>query len=331
MSAKRILVTGGCGFIGSGVVRRLVADGHRVRVLDDLSRGETRRLADIVNDFEFMQGDVRDPDVVYRAVRDIDAIHHLTFINGTQYFYTHPELVLDVGVRGIVNVIDAALKRDVGEFLLVSSSEVYQTPPTFPTPEEVPFSIPDPFNPRYSYAAGKIISEIMAINYGRSRFAQMLIIRPHNVYGPDMGAEHVVPQFALRMASLAREQSGTIDFPIQGTGRETRAFIYIDDFVEGVIKVAQSGEKLAVYNVGTSQEHAISELALLVAKCYGRPIRIVPGATALGETPRRCPDIRKLERLGFRARVSLEEGVRRTTEWYWRNADAGAKPLRTTA
>ncbi len=199
MSARRILVTGGSGFIGSALVRALVQAGETVRVLDDNSRGALRRLAGIERDIEFVQGDIRDAAAVDAAMRGIDEVHHLAYVNGTATFYSAPELVLDVGVKGMVNVIDACRRQNVGSLVLASSSEVYQTPPQVPTAEDVPLVVPDPHNPRLSYGAGKIISEVMAINYGRKYFERVLIFRPHNVYGPDMGFEHVIPQFAVRL------------------------------------------------------------------------------------------------------------------------------------
>ena len=191
-----ILVTGGSGFIGSALVKALVRDGHSVRVLDDNSRGAPRSLREVEGDIEFIGGDIRDAAAVARAVHGMDEVHHLAFVNGTEFFYSAPELVLDVGVKGMINVIDACRSEGVGSLVLASSSEVYQTPPHVPTDEHAPLIVPDPTNPRYSYGGGKIISELMALNYGRKYFERVLIFRPHNVYGPDMGWEHVVPQFA---------------------------------------------------------------------------------------------------------------------------------------
>ena len=143
---------------------------------------------------------------------------HAAFVNGTQFFYSMPQLVLDVGIRGMLNVLDACLAHDVPELFVASSSEVYQTPPRIPTDESVPFSIPDPMNPRYSYAAGKITSEMLAINYARTHFQRMVIFRPHNVYGPDMGWEHVIPQFVLRLPACAAGPTGPVRFDVLGTG-----------------------------------------------------------------------------------------------------------------
>ena len=130
-----ILVTGGSGFIGSALVKALVKEGHAVRVLDDNSRGAPRRLREVEGDIEFIGGDIRDAAVVARAVRGVDEVHHLAFVNGTEFFYSAPELVLDVGVKGMINVIDACRSEGVGKLILASSSEVYQTPPHVPTDE----------------------------------------------------------------------------------------------------------------------------------------------------------------------------------------------------
>ena len=320
MGAKAYLVTGGAGFIGSALVRCMVREGHRVRVLDNQSRGSAARLADIAGEFEFVEADVRDTEAVQKATKGMDSVCHLASVNGTEFFYTKPDLVLDVGVKGIVNVIDACLKHDVGELVLASSSEVYQTPPVIPTDETVPLSIPDPLNPRYSYAAGKIISEIMALNYGRTHFERVLIFRPHNVYGPDMGWEHVVPQFVLRMRKLCRDSIDLIRFPIQGTGKETRSFVFIDDFIDGLMLVIERGKHQGIYNIGTMEEITIEEVARLVGEYFGGQIEVVPGEPARGGTPRRCPDITKLAALGYQPKYSFRDGLPIVARWYDENA-----------
>ena len=323
---SKILVTGGSGFIGSGLVTALVRAGHSVRVLDDNSRGRPRRLAQVEKNIEFIAGDIRDAGAVTRAAQGMDEVHHLAFVNGTEFFYSQPELVLDVGVRGMVNVIDGCRKHNVGTLILASSSEVYQTPPKVPTAEDAPLSIPDPLNPRYSYGGGKLISELMAINYGRKFFERVLIFRPHNVYGPDMGFEHVIPQFALRLHRLAQaRKSGPLRFEIQGTGKETRSFCYVDDLVAGVLVMREKGEHLGIYHVGTMDEVAIADLARRVAAAAGRDIELVAGPLAPGGTARRCPDISKLAQLGYKPRVPLYAGLKTTLDWYWRNADLAPK------
>ena len=141
--SPRVLVTGGSGFIGAALVAALVNSGATVRVLDDNSRGALRRLAKLTKDIEFVPGDVRDDAAVDAAMRGMDEVHHLAFVNGTEFFYSAPDLVLEVGVKGIVNIIDAARKNNVGTLILASSSEVYQTPPQVPTDETAPLIVPE--------------------------------------------------------------------------------------------------------------------------------------------------------------------------------------------
>jgi nucleoside-diphosphate-sugar epimerase len=308
--------------MGSALVRRLVRDGHRVRALDNNSRGAKRRLADISGDVELIVGDVRDPETVAKAIHGVDGVHHLAFINGTEHFYAVPELVLEVGVKGIVNVIDGCLKHGVGSLFLASSSEVYQTAPRIPSDETVPLIVPDPMNPRFSYGGGKITSELMAINFGRKYFERVTIYRPHNIYGPDMGSEHVIPQFATRLRDLCMaRRTGTIPFPIRGTGEETRSFCFIDDLIDGVSLLLECGEHLGIYHIGTAEEVTMADLAHRVAACFGREIEVIPGEPLAGSTSRRCPDISKLAALGYSPRMPLNEGLRIVTRWYSSSAN----------
>jgi nucleoside-diphosphate-sugar epimerase len=313
--SRSYLVTGGSGFLGSALVRRLVHAGHRVRVLDDNSRGRMTRLADLDGQFEGVNADIRDAAAVERACQGIDVMCHLAFVNGTEFFYSKPDLVLDVAVKGMVNVLDGCRKWNVPELFLMSSSEVYQTPPVVPTDESAPLSIPDVMNPRYSYAGGKIISEQMALHCGR-HFSRVLIVRPHNVYGADMGYEHVIPQFALRMKGLLSRPDDPLPFTIQGTGEQTRSFVYVDDFTEGVMLALLHGEHRGIYHVGTLEEVTIKTLAQKVAQTYGRRITVVPSAEARGGTNRRCPDISKITALGYRPKHTLESALPAVTRWY---------------
>src|SRR6516225_3016806 len=316
MSPRRILVTGGSGFLGSGLVKALVRQGEAVRVFDDNSRGALRRLREVERDIEFVSGDIRDAAAVDAAMRGIDEVHHLAFVNGTATFHSAPDLVLDVGVKGIVNVIDGCRRHGVGRLILASSSEVYQSPPRVPTDERAPLVVPDPHNPRLSYGAGKIISEMMVINHGRKHFERVLIFRPHNVYGPDMGFDHVIPQFAIRLKQ-AGSGDGALPFPIQGSGEETRSFCHIDDLVAGVMVMRERGEHLGIYHIGTSEEVTIAELAHRMAAIAGRRIVLEPSRVLEGSTPRRCPDISKLAALGYAPRVLLADGLPPTLKWYW--------------
>ena len=321
MARKKYLVTGGTGFIGSALVRRLVKENNFVRVLDNDSRGAKERLGDVANKIEFVEADIRDAKSVQEACKGMDIAVHLAYINGTEYFYKMPELVLDVAVKGMINIVDGCIKENVREFVLASSSEAYQTPQKIPTAENVPLVIPDVMNPRYSYGGGKIISELMAINYGRKHFSRTLIFRPHNVYGPDMGWEHVIPQFVLRMKELCiKNKAKKIDFPIQGNGSETRAFVFIDDFIDGLMIVLEKGENLNVYHIGTMEEILIKEVALEVGKYFGKQVNVVAGNPAEGGTKRRCPDITKLKKIGYTTRIPFAKGLSITAKWYDENA-----------
>ena len=314
----RYLVTGGAGFIGSNLVRRLAADGHEVVVLDDMSRGQAGRLRDVACDV--YHGDIRDPGAVTAAMQGCASVVHLAYLQGTQTFYAEPRLVLDVALRGMLNVLSACEATGCTDLLLVSSSEAYQVATTVPTPETVPCSVPDPLNPRYSYGGGKIACEITANAWARTGVLDRLIIaRPHNIIGPDMGREHVVPEFCLRMNQLVREQpEGIIPFPIQGTGQETRSFCYVGDCVDQLALLLKHAEGTGIYHVGVMDERTIADVAHGVAACYGREIKVIPGTLPQGSPPRRLPDTSKLRALvpGYLPSAGFTEALRRTVEWY---------------
>lgn len=313
---KNVLITGGTGFIGSSLTRTFIKKGYNVSVIDNDSRGKINRLSDIEKEFQFIKGDIRDQDSVIKACKNQDLVVHLAYINGTEFFYTKPELILEVGVKGMMNVLDGCLKYEVPEIFLASSSEVYNQPTIIPTPEDIPMIIPDPKNPRFSYGGGKVISELLVMNYGRKYFKRAIIFRPHNVYGPDMGTEHVVPQFTLRMKKLKEEYGNIFDFPIQGSGKETRAYIYIDDFTKGIELLVRKGKHMEIYNVGTSDEITVTHLAKEIGKIMQCKINIKPGDILPGSTTRRCADISKISTLGFKPTTSLENGLEKTVSWY---------------
>jgi nucleoside-diphosphate-sugar epimerase len=327
MSARTYLVTGGSGFVGAALVRRLVNDGARVRVLDNHWRGHPRRLAEVADRIEMVTGDIRDPEVTARACEGVDCVAHLSAINGTRYFYEEPELVIDVAIRGTLNVIDGCRRHGVTELVVASSSEAYQSPDVVPTPENVPLVVPDILNPRYSYGGSKIAAELIAFNYGRTGFDRVVVFRPHNVYGPDMGFEHVIPELTVRAAAAVEADHGTgaVRFAIKGDGRQTRAFIHIADFTDGLVRVIEKGEHLNVYHIGNPEEVSVEELARLIFKTFGREPAFVREPAPAGETRRRCPDIGKLRALGFAPKIPLAEGLPGVVAWYVAHRDlAGA-------
>ncbi|QLC25966.1 NAD-dependent epimerase/dehydratase family protein [Parasphingopyxis algicola] len=307
-------VTGGGGFIGAYLVRRLVHDGWDVTVVDNMVRGDASRFADVADSVRLHSCDVRDGEAVAEAIRGNDVVFHLAAINGTENFYKRPELVLDVGLRGALAVVEACRDTGVPDLVVASSAEVYQTPATVPTDENVALMLPDSLNPRYSYGGSKIVSELIAFNYAQDHFRKVQVFRPHNVYGPDMGWKHVVPQFILR--ALACEERGSRTFSIQGDGSETRAFAYVEDVVGGILTMYARGDHRQVYHIGNDEEVSIRRLVELTGETIGIALDIEPGPEAAGGTPRRCPDISKMRAIGYDPQIALAEGLARTTDWY---------------
>ena len=154
---KTFLVTGGTGFIGRNIVSLLLKKNYKILVLDDGSRG----IFSIKNNknIKYIKGDIREKKLLNKCLKKVDAVIHLAYINGTRYFYEKPDVILDVAVKGLINVFDGCKKYKIKELYLASSSEVYQTPLKIPTDENEMLKIPDIYNPRYSYGGGKILTE----------------------------------------------------------------------------------------------------------------------------------------------------------------------------
>ena len=310
---KTCLITGGTGFIGSALTRLLLERGFNVRVLDDNSRGNFRRLTDVMDSLDIREGDIRNADLVSKSVLGVDVVVHLAYINGTINFYERPREVLDVAIVGMQNVLEAMKVNNVPELYLASSSEVYQYPDIFPTPETVPLVVPDPFNPRYSYGLGKIVQEFMSI-HADTFLKRLAIFRPHNIYGPDMGFQHVIPELC---AKIVAEKSNKVI--LKGDGSQSRSFCHISDFVQGFGLLLNANIERETFNLGTREEVTISHLAGVVASSLGRQIEFSTSIAPTGETNRRIPDISKTESLGFSQSIKLEAGVRDYCNWYISN------------
>lgn len=311
-----VLVTGGTGFVGRALVEELVHAGYTVRVLDNFSReGEvySERLPDSV---EIRRGDVRDYECVREASQGVDSLVHLAAINGTENFYERPGDVVEVAVKGTLNTADAALETDVERYLFASSSEVYQEPNTIPTDETERLLIPDITNPRFSYSAGKIAGEAISLHHLENHGVETVVFRPHNIYGPNMGLDHVIPEFMIRMKREADAGNTAMELDIQGDGTQTRAFCYIEDAARGIRRLLEHGESGEIYNVGTQKEVTIEQLAHEVGSVVGIDIELVPGPLPAGSTPKRCPDVSKLRSLGYEPEWNLSEGLETTWTWY---------------
>ena len=308
MRKKRFLVTGGTGFIGSNICKYLVEQNYPVKIYDNNSRGEIKKIANIKNKVKFIKGDIRDKKLLSKSLRNTDAVIHLAYVNGTKYFYSNPVKVLEIAVKGIVNVIDGCIKNKIKELYLASSSEVYQSPKKIPTSEKESLKIPNIYNPRFSYGGGKILTELMGIHYGKKYFKKLIIFRPHNVYGPNMGYEHVVPEFIKRFTKLKKNKK---TFEIKGNGNETRSFIYIDDFITAFDLILKRGKHLNIYNIGTSEEVKISQLVSKLSKLFNKKIVLKKTKIDAGSTKRRCPDIKKIKKLGFKQKYKLTKGLKK--------------------
>ncbi len=303
-SKKNFLVTGGTGFLGSNICDLLVKQGHKVTIFDNNSRGGLKKIKKFKKKIKFIKGDIRDKKKVYKSLNNINAVIHLAYINGTKYFYQKPDLILDVAIKGLINIFDGCKKYKIKELYLASSSEVYQTPIKIPTTEKEPLKIPDIYNPRYSYGGGKILTELVGINYGKKFFKKLIIFRPHNVFGPDMGNEHVIPEFINRAKKLKNHK-----FKIQGTGNEKRSFIYIDDFVNAFGRILKKGKHLNIYNIGTNEVISIKNLAKLITQLLKKNIKIMQTPLQKGGTIIRNPDIKKIKKLGFKPKINLKKGL----------------------
>jgi nucleoside-diphosphate-sugar epimerase len=304
----KVLVTGGRGFIGACLVPHLLAGGADVRVIDDGSRGD----ADLPPGAEMLDADVRDAEAVRAACRGADAVAHLAAVQGTGNFYQIPDVVLDVNLRGTLNVAQACAEEGVGRLVFSSSSEVYGIPNEFPTPEAAQLAVPDPTNPRWSYGASKIAGELVVVHTARRHGFEYVILRYHNVYGPAMGTDHVIPQFISR---LIRDE----EFTVQGDGSQRRAFCYVDDVVGPTAAALDAPEAAnGIFNVGNpAEEHSINGVVAALERVTGRTIRPRHVAFERAGTDRRLPDVsRARDVLGLRPSVTLEEGLRRTYDWY---------------
>ena len=307
MKKQKILITGGSGFIGSAITKYLVNMGNHVTVYDNNSRGKMRRLSKVMSKINFKKGDIRDYKKLKSIPGNFDTVIHLAYVNGTKFFYKKPFEILDIAVNGFLNILKFSKERKIKNFYLASSSEVYQNPLRYPTDEKEMLKIPDIHNPRYSYGGGKIFSELYGIHYAKKYFKKFVIFRPHNVYGKDMGNEHVIPEFINRFKKIGNKKK----FLIYGTGNEIRSFIHIEDFINGFDKIFNKGRNLEIYNIGTSEKVKISYLAHTIGEIFNKKIQLFKTKLFKGSPSKRCPDIGKIKKLGFKQGISLREGLKK--------------------
>ena len=313
----KIAITGAGGFIGRSLAHRLADQDHQILALDNDFRGALDTIPAHEN-ITRQHCDVLDLDDLRERFAGMDAVFHLAAINGTGNFYRIPGQVLEVGIIGTHNALKATLANGVERFYVASSSEVYETPPIIPTPETVRCRVSDVFNPRYSYSGGKTAGELMTINYLRGTDTHFAIFRPHNVYGPQMGFEHVIPQLVKVILEEMDRHPGAdaVTIPLQGSGLETRAFIYVDDGVRAIELGTLHNPEGGLIHIGHPVETPIGELAVEIGRTLGVEVEPQPSPVVAGSPSRRCPDTARLRSLGFAAQVSLADGLEKTVSWY---------------
>ncbi len=322
----KILITGGAGFIGYHLTKRLVSDGEEVVLADNFSRGvEDSFLKELSEEgkVSLRTVDLMDASAIDEFEDDFDQIYHLAAIIGVQNVLERPYDVLKNNMILLVNMIELARRqKNLNRFLFASTSEIYAGTLLYhdlpiPTPEDTPLTITDLDHARTSYMLSKIYGEALVRQSG----LPYTIFRPHNFYGPRMGMSHVIPELLRKV--YFDEGAGKLEvFSVD----HKRTFCYIDDAVEMLVRLAK--EKSAegqFFNLGAEKpETSILEVAQTVLKVVDKGYEIVPKPATPGSPERRCPSMKKTrECIGYEAKTSLEEGVRKTFEWYRENIFSG--------
>ncbi len=322
--SKNILVTGGAGFIAFYLAKFLAKNSEdKITVIDNLSRGRhDAEFSTFLNqpNVKFIEADLTKTDYYAQLENHYDAIYHLAALNGTKYFYEKPQEVLRVNILSLMNLLEWCTPANTGKLLFSSSSEAYagtvksfgQYENFMPSKENIPLTIDDVMNPRFSYGGSKLIGELLTVNYLRTKKIPFSIIRYHNIYAGRMGFEHVLPEFCKRIFDKQNP------FKIFG-GSETRAFCYVDDAIEATAAVMNSqkcdGE---IVHIGKSDEEiSIKDIAEKLCRIANFDCEFEIEAAPSGSVNRRCPDTTKLKLLtGFEAKINLETGLKKTLDWY---------------
>jgi NAD dependent epimerase/dehydratase len=317
---KTVVVTGAGGFIGSALVEHLVGVGARVRaMLRYTSRAERGCLSyvpePVMREVDITFGDVRDIDAMREIITGADVIFHLSALVGIPYSYEHPQEVIDTNILGTANVLLVAKELGTLErVVLTSTSEVYGSALYTPIDEQHPLQAQSP------YSATKIASDALGISFNRSFGMPITIVRPFNAYGPRQSARAVIPTIISQALTDRKLKLGAID--------TIRDFTYVEDTARGFADVASSEAALGeVVNLGSGVETSIRDVIEQVAKIVGHDLEI------LVEDRRVRPEKSEVSRLhaesskalqlaGWRAEVSLDEGLRRTTNWIEAHMDA---------
>ena len=309
LSGKRVLVTGGAGFIGSELVRQLVGEGAQVKAVDSLANGKRENLQGLPpRQMELAVIDIRDRGAMARLLGDTDVVFHLACL-GVRHSLHSPEENHEVNATATLQLLLSAQKARVKRFVYVSSSEVYGTGQTVPMAED------HPTFPRQVYGAAKLAGESYTRAFYESHGFPTVVIRPFNTYGPRSHHEgdsgEVIPKFLLRCLALR-------PLVIFGDGTQTRDFSYVGDIAKGILLAGLCPEAVGeTINLATGKEISIHELAREVIAVAGREVPIEHDDPRPGDTLRLLGDASKAKRiLGFEPRVSLRQGIEKLKDWY---------------
>lgn len=310
---RRVLVTGGDGFIGSHLVDRLLGEGAEVRALVHYSpSGRLGWLQGRETDVEILAGDVRDGERVLQAVEGTQVVFHLAALIGIPYSYESPESYVQTNVLGTYHVLNASRRAGVERIVHTSTSEVYGTALSVPIDES------HPLQPQSPYSATKIGADMLTISFHRSFELPVAIVRPFNTYGPRQSTRAVIP-------SLLGQLYGAAEQIRVGAVSPTRDFNYVDDTVSGFLAVATATRAIGeVINIGSGREISVGDLVELLFEVTGRRKELVVEDERLRPTGSEvhrllCDNTRAEDWAGWKPQVSLEEGLRATAEWVRQN------------
>lgn len=312
--SKKVLVTGGCGMVGSYVTELLVQAGAEVRVADNLFRGSKDFIASVLDSVEFLQRDLIDLDTCREVCQGQEVVMNLVAkVTGIEYNRTHQREMFETNLLLQRNVIHAAAEAGTKRFLQVSTACVYPHDAIVPTPEsEGSRGTPEPTNEGYGWA--KRMGERLAEYYTRETNMACVIVRPFNAYGPrdnfDEAESHVIP------ALIGRILRGDDPVEIWGSGNQKRVFVHARDIAKAMILAAWKAPAGEPLNIGHDQMVSIRELFDTICRVVGRNPKTFYNATKPEGYPARAADTTQLRRItGFVPSTTLEEGIREMLEW----------------
>jgi len=307
---KRVLVTGGAGFLGSHLCDRLIADGHEVICLDNFFTGKKKNIAHLLNNpnFELMRHDVIQP--IYA---EVDWIFNLACPASPVHYQRDPVRTIKTNVMGALNSLGLA-KQNNARVLQASTSEVYGDPKVHPQPESYRGAV-NPIGIRACYDEGKRTAETLFFDYHRQHGLDIRVVRIFNTYGPRMTANdgRVVSNFIIQ--ALRGD-----DITIYGDGKQTRSFCYVDDLIDGLVKMMNVENFTGPVNLGNPIEFTMLELAELVLRLTGSKSKIVYQPLPSDDPTQRCPVIELAkEKLNWQPTVKLEDGLKVTIKYFKEN------------